>query len=214
MSTLYSVGLMNQLGDALEKAGYTSDDVTKLRSSQEILGRALDALHGRAKIVPADPSEFPVFKTIKLGTGPKTGDELFAALKGASCEVSEFATDMLGKNGFAVASEQTEVELVVASVGELGFPKGATRREIYERAKELGLELCPPEVGPQLRLQYPDQPNGEWLLIAMEPIADSDGDPSVFRVGHDDGGRWLYGGYGDPGRRWGAGSRWVFVRRK
>lgn len=32
MSTHYSIGQMNQLGDALEAAGFTPDDVTKLRS--------------------------------------------------------------------------------------------------------------------------------------------------------------------------------------
>ena len=32
MSTRYSVGQMNQLGDALEAAGYSVDDVTKLRT--------------------------------------------------------------------------------------------------------------------------------------------------------------------------------------
>jgi len=50
MSTLYSVGQMNQLGDALEEAGYTPDDVTKLRSSAH-LGDFKKVLYGQAKIV-------------------------------------------------------------------------------------------------------------------------------------------------------------------
>lgn len=36
MSMLYSVGQMNQLGDALEASGYTPDDVTKLRTSPHL----------------------------------------------------------------------------------------------------------------------------------------------------------------------------------
>jgi hypothetical protein len=107
-----------------------------------------------------------------------------------------------------------ELDLVVVSVAELGFPDGATLKDIYAKAKTFDLELCPCEVGPQLRLQYMDQPNGEWLLVAMEPITDSDGDPRVFDVGRGGRGRWLRARYGYPGIVWSGSSRWVFVRRK
>ena len=36
MSTLYSIGAMNQLGDALENAGFTLEDVTKLKQSGDL----------------------------------------------------------------------------------------------------------------------------------------------------------------------------------
>ncbi len=49
MSNLYSVGHMNQLADSLEKAGFTSDDVTKLKQYDNLAGiRAL--LYGHAKL--------------------------------------------------------------------------------------------------------------------------------------------------------------------
>lgn len=51
MSTLYSIGAMNQLGDALEKAGFSPDDVTKLKQYSK-LEKVLDLLHGRAEIAP------------------------------------------------------------------------------------------------------------------------------------------------------------------
>ena len=49
MSTMYSVGQMNQLGDALEAAGFTPDDVTKLRSFSQ-LGEFNNVLKGNAMI--------------------------------------------------------------------------------------------------------------------------------------------------------------------
>jgi len=51
MSTVYSIGQMNQVADALETAGYTPDDVTKLRSKlKEIRGFKL-VLGGMSEIV-------------------------------------------------------------------------------------------------------------------------------------------------------------------
>ena len=153
-----------------------------------------------------------IFKTIRLGTGLKTADDFRKSLEGNGNRISNWANDILGKPEFFVTDKEMEVDLVVVSVAELGFRKGARRDQIYDRAKELGLQLCPPDVGPQLRLQYADQPMNEWLLIGMEPIRFSGGYLGVFRVVHGGGGLWLYG-YGDyPGSVWDAGDRWVFVR--
>ncbi len=158
-------------------------------------------------------SKFDVWKTIKLGTsGLKTTDDFRKAIKDGGIKIGDYANDILGKPAFTVAIEETELDLVVVSVAELGFKNEATCKQIYARAKERGLDLCPDEVSPQLRLQYKNQPKGEWLIVAMEPIRASAGDPHVFVVGHDDGGLWLGSGYGHSGSVWSADSRWVFVR--
>ena len=94
-----------------------------------------------------------------------------------------------------------QVRTVRLQVVDLGFPEGALTREIIGteadrdlfghvtpftggRYRQLGLELCPPDLGPQLRLDYQDQPRGERLYIAMKPIATSDGEPRIFVVEH------------------------------
>lgn len=51
MSTAYSVGQMNQLGDALEAAGYSPDEVTELRSNIPQLREFKRVLTGLAQIV-------------------------------------------------------------------------------------------------------------------------------------------------------------------
>ena len=156
--------------------------------------------------------KFKTWKIIKLGTGLKTAEEFRRVLRDGEFRLSDWASDILGKPAFKAADEETEVDLVKVTVAELGFKKGARRNQIYERARDLGLELCPPEVGPQLRLQYQDQPNGEWILVAMEPIVDSDGDPRLFDVGRDASGLWLYSCWCAPGRFWDADDQWVFCR--
>jgi hypothetical protein len=161
-------------------------------------------------VKPVQP-ELKVFKTIKLGTGLKTADGFRKAVKDKGMRIGDYANDILGKPAFTVAKGETEVDLVVISVAELGFKDGAKREDIYVRAKELGLELCPSEVGPQLRMQYVDQPKDEWLVIGMEPIADSDGDLKLFYVKHGDDDLWLSSHYHNPHYFWSGSYRFVFV---
>jgi hypothetical protein len=49
MSTTYSIGAMNQLGDALENAGFSTEDVTKLKQFSNLKGFK-DVLNGKAEI--------------------------------------------------------------------------------------------------------------------------------------------------------------------
>lgn len=158
---------------------------------------------------------FKTFRTLKLGTGISDGDGFRSALKDAELRIGDLANDILGKPAFTVSPEAKEVELVVVSVADLGFKNTATRKDIYARANELGLDLCPAEVGPQLRLQYTDQPKGEWLIIGMEPIDISLRQFRIFdveRIHNDE--RWLSSDNGDPVHVWHATDRWVFLHRK
>lgn len=156
--------------------------------------------------------ELEIRKTIKLGTGLKTADDFRRALRDGGFRLSDWASDILGKPAFKVAGEETEIDLVKVTVAELGFRKGARLDQIYDRAKKLGLELCQPEVGPQLRLQYQDQPNGEWILVAMEPIIDSSGTPLVFVVVRDGSTLLLHGHWGPSDGVWFPDQRWAFCR--
>jgi len=163
--------------------------------------------------VPFVAPELKTWKTIKVGTGIKTAEDFLKAMKDAGHEIGDWAKDIMEKPTFTVSAEETELNLVVVSVAELGFPDGATRKQIYDRALSI-MELCPPEVGPQLRLQYTDQLKGEWLLVGMDPITGSYGDLYVFYVGRDGGGgSWLHGSDGGPDFQWSGDNQWVFVRR-
>lgn len=149
--------------------------------------------------------------TVTIGTH-KSNKDLRKELEKSGHRIGDWGTDILKKTD--VAAEPAEVDLIVLSNAELGFPNGCTVAQTYEAAQKLGLELCPAEVGPQLRLQYKDQPMNEWLLVAMDPITGSDGNLNVFRVVRREGGSWLHGNGGHPDNPWSGDLRWVFVRRK
>jgi hypothetical protein len=109
---------------------------------------------------------FPIFKTIPLGL-QKNADEYREALLKTGHRVSDWADDMLGKLPFCT-KRGSLTDLVVVTVTELGLSETGQYKDICARSLEMGFQLCPAEVGPALRLVYQDQPEGEWLNIAME----------------------------------------------
>ncbi len=68
---------------------------------------------------------------------------------------------------------QGRVDRAVLSAADLGVEAESSLSDVYKRARQVGLELCSAEVGPQLRLDYGNQPVGEALDIAMEPVAET-----------------------------------------
>lgn len=109
------------------------------------------------------------------------------------------------------------VTLVRLKVKDLGFTKNPTIDELYERAEEFGLELCPAETGPHLRLKYEEvfkreQPV-ESLFIYMNKII-NDGYPVTFHIDRSGSGYSLYGEYAGPGCNWGFYTEVVFRLRK
>jgi hypothetical protein len=74
------------------------------------------------------------------------------------------------------------VDLVRYTVRQLGFGQAATWGQIIGAASERGLRLCPESAGIPLRLAYGDQPDGEMLYIAMDPIAESYKAPSIYTI--------------------------------
>lgn len=127
-----------------------------------------------------------------------------------------YAESMIDNPDFPNEINRQSLTLVTLKVSDLGFDKGApTTDQIYGKAKELGLELCPPEVGPEYRIAYKNQPVDEWRFIAMKQITGgSRGLPSVFYLGRYGGKLWLYGDWAAPDDEWPLGRQCVFSLRK
>ncbi len=154
---------------------------------------------------------FSIWKTIRLGTGLKTADDFSQDITDAGGRASNLAKNIMGKPSFTVSRELIKLDLVKVSVADLGFLKNVSLEEIYNRVISRGLKLLPAEAGPQLRLQYVDQPNGERLFMAMEPIKDSNGVLHVFDVKRGDY-LWLDAHYAYPSRVWLSEDIFVFCK--
>jgi hypothetical protein len=153
----------------------------------------------------------PVWRTITVGTFANSF-ALLNALDAAGCGIGESAEEILARPSFAVGPTKTTVELFAVSVAELGFQTETARlADIYARARQLGFGLAAAEVAPQLRLQYFDQPMGEFI-VGMEPIKTWEGEPVILTVANGGAGLALIGRDGSADAEVAVASRFLFVR--
>ena len=147
--------------------------------------------------------------------GGKSKGELEQELARNGINVTSYAQSMMKNRDFTTLKDPQQVDLVHLHVRDLGIKKDyPTTTDIYSRAEELGLTLCPPETGPQYRLAYTGQPMDEWFYIGMKPIAASGGNPRVFALEHRGDGLWLHGPWTRPGSEWDPEREFVFSLRK
>ena len=241
--TQSELSFLYELDSKIEGFGYSKDPrIEELRSKRDtikdvpvIFGCALKEIaqkpeevdeNTKAYIGPLFPgvfklnldhvyTAFPEGKIQKYETtiGGKTKDELVSELQQKDIYVADWAKDLLNSKDFETSKSAEELDLVRVSVGDLGFPNGATTDQIYARASEFGLELCPAEVGPHLRLQ---SDISDYTYIAMKQIAAAsrDGSPLVFDLRRDGAELELNADSAKPSHRWGADDQFIFRLRK
>ncbi|HBD05531.1 TPA: hypothetical protein DCZ32_03675, partial [Candidatus Uhrbacteria bacterium] len=142
--------------------------------------------------------------------GGKSKNELIKELKQKNIYVSDWANQLLDSKDFQVLKKTEHADLVRLTVKDLGFDNGATIDEIFKKAIELGMELCPPEVGPQLRLSYTGT---DWMLIGMKQISDRGGNPHVFYLHSDAAVLKLNASHAKPEIGWTSVDGFVFRLR-
>lgn len=145
------------------------------------------------------------------GIKPK---EFGIVLASEGYRVSDYASDLLKNHNFTTLPDKQTISLVKTTASAMGLTRNPTTDQIYEKANELGWDLCPAEVGPHLRLEYTDQPVNERLYIGMKQITVRCFFPSVFEVTRQAGYSWLDARSINPTERLDPKTRWVFSPRK
>ncbi len=158
--------------------------------------------------------DVPVWRKTTVGTFPDSV-ALRNALSARGCGVGDLASEIMARPAFTLSTTKADLELVTVSAAELGFlTETVSLGQIYGRAQQLGFGLAPAEIAPQLRLQYLDQPIGEFLSIGMNPIKTSKGEPVILNVANGGAGLILIGQDGRADAEMFVGSVFVFLRPK
>jgi hypothetical protein len=184
------------------------------------------------------PIDFPIWRTIKLGTF-SSNDELIQALlttKRGEMRVNGETID--GRNGsvlneqyreqhyfpllkrLALSKTETEIDLVRVTKSILGIKGIVPIEKVWEVALRSGLELCPQETGPQLVLQWKGIED-DFVRLAMQTFPGNwclpEEPPCTFSCGVSFGQVGLGSTYG-PGALHGNGDDysdnnvWIFVK--
>jgi hypothetical protein len=157
------------------------------------------------------------FDEVTIGGIPNKEPDykLEKALEEQNIDIRRPARDIMRSFDFTTLPEHLELSIVKLKVEDLGFRDGATTEELYKRAEELGLALCPAELGPHLRLKDLRQPSGDLYFIAMKQIADSRGRADVFALGQLFNDLWLSTPpWVRPVQKWPPESGFVFCLGK
>jgi hypothetical protein len=147
--------------------------------------------------------------------GGKSAEQLISEMEAGGIKISDYAKSMLRNSAeFIPTTNAEDMTFIRLTVGDLGFKTNATTNQVFERAQQLGLELCPSDTGPNWRLKYRNQPLGEYFRIGMKPITVSGGIPRVFGLGRVGGGLWLGDGWAASDGGWDPGHKFAFRLRK
>ena len=142
--------------------------------------------------------------------GGKSAEQLISEMEAAGINISDYAKSMLKNREFVPGKNPEEATLIRLTVADLGFKSSATTDQIYERAQNLGLELCPADTGPNYRLKYRNHPLNERIYIGMKQITGSDGYPNIFELGRRVDGLLLRDSWTEPDGECYSGNKFVF----
>ena len=214
MSTLYSIGAMNQLGDALEAAGFSEKDLTSLKQFKD-LSHIKDVVNGQAKIVyPAckwrEENGVIRFSVTSDGT---TGEAWITRLENKGIRVSDYTKSILRSKSFK-PGKPTVYEIAVLK-GELFSDDKRITKNIRAKAKKRKYLAPNAEVACLIREAFSDEDlkamGLNWLVTMHKPIKDSDGFPELLSADRGDGGSWLDTLYDSPDGKWVRSDGFAFV---
>jgi hypothetical protein len=214
MSSLYSIGAMNQLGDSLENSGFSPEDITKLKQFENLKG-VRDLLYGKAEITypgRAWREQDGVIRSSVTSDGT-TGPDWIVRLEKKGYRLSDYAKSLLRSKDFQPTNGVT-TEIAVLK-GMLFSDSDRITKKIRADADKRNLAKPNAEVACLIREKLSDEELEAmglyWIVVMHEPIKDSDGDPNLLNSNRDDDGQWLYAYYDEPDGRFNRENGFAFA---
>ena len=162
--------------------------------------------------------------TRTITVGGVSRPELLERLRAAGVQLNESGEQLFADVRFTTSDSPTKITTVELTVADLGLAEGATTAEIMRHAEGAGLMVCPLELGPHLRLEYVDQPEGfvgqpvrphaapvGSITVMSAPISTDDGVPKGFYLRRIEGLLWLRGYHAGDDHVWSPDDHLLFA---
>jgi len=146
----------------------------------------------------------PTLRAVQIGGLSKA--ELLQRLAAAQVQLNPAGQQLFADERFRTAAQARQIVVQQLSVAELGLPDGGVTADILTAAARCGLEPCPLELAPHLRLQLLDQEEGALgfaptrhqsppgaIRVVSEPLCEEYEVPKGFYLRRIEGVLWLRG---------------------
>jgi hypothetical protein len=138
-------------------------------------------------------------------------EDLLLKLAKKKIALNADATLLFLSEKFVVSDSGCSAKLVSISLDDLGIKEKVTFRDICAESLTRGLQLCPLEIAPLLRLEYLDQKEGPMLTVASEVAYAEERFPNGYYLRNFNGNLWLRGYISSEDWLWDQESEFVFV---
>ena len=167
-------------------------------------------------------ADTPRIERLEVFVGGLTRPELKSRLRSRGVLLNVHAETLL-KEAIFDKRDARVVVVTERTVAELGLSDGATLPQIFAVAQDRGLQLCPADTGPYLRMVLTEQaassnsvlssgkPPAEALTVAAAPPSEDDDYPKGFYLRVVDDQAWLRGYRCDDQHIWHPDDRFVFA---
>lgn len=168
------------------------------------------------------PNCYYTKRTIEAGGFSK--DELLQKLNKNEIKMNEYGKKLFADDRFTLSEQPYFLRTIELIVRNLDFPEGATTVQIFDKAKDLNLKLCPLELAPYFRLAMVDQkeshvenfskrkqaPSGS-ITIASEFLTADEDFPKGFYIQRLNDTLWLRGYIADDLHVWNPEDHFLFI---
>ena len=164
--------------------------------------------------------------SLAVRIGGLTKEALLVKLREAEIQMNAYATAFIVDEQFIVSKRSYVVDIEVLSLAGLGLARGGNYSQVLAAAGAAGLQSCPAEVGPRLRLQLLAQLEGRAgdtraergaprgsITVASKPLKDDDDFPKGLYLRRLDGSLWLRGYRSWSGHIWSPDDVFAFAHK-